>query len=93
MNEKDILVLIVEDEPQMQRFLRASLTSHGFQVREALSGATAVTDFDHNATGGSQIANWTRIGSATVYGYGNAYNQPGNDGFTWSNGAPLAVAL
>jgi len=44
MNEKDILVLIVEDEPQMQRFLRASLTSHGFQVREAASGASAVTE-------------------------------------------------
>lgn len=44
MNERDILVLIVEDEPQMQRFLRASLTSHGFNVREAASGATAVTE-------------------------------------------------
>jgi two-component system KDP operon response regulator KdpE len=44
MNEKDILVLIVEDEPQMQRFLRASLTSHGFQVREAASGAVAITE-------------------------------------------------
>jgi two-component system KDP operon response regulator KdpE len=44
MNEKDILVLVVEDEPQMQRFLRASLTSHGFQVREAGSGATAITE-------------------------------------------------
>jgi two-component system KDP operon response regulator KdpE len=44
MNEKDILVLVVEDEPQMQRFLRASLTSHGFNVREAPSGATAITE-------------------------------------------------
>jgi two-component system KDP operon response regulator KdpE len=44
MNEKDILVLVVEDEPQMQRFLRASLTSHGFQVREAASGAVAITE-------------------------------------------------
>ena len=44
MNEQDILILVVEDEPQMQRFLRASLTSHGFQVREASSGATAVTE-------------------------------------------------
>jgi len=31
------LVLVIEDEPQMRRFLRASLTSHGFQVVEAAS--------------------------------------------------------
>ncbi|MFH0903514.1 MAG: response regulator [Pseudomonadota bacterium] len=31
------LVLVVEDEPQMRRFLRASLTSHGFGVIEAAS--------------------------------------------------------
>jgi hypothetical protein len=54
-------------------------------------GATTMTEFNHKATGGTQIANWTRIGTATVYGYGNGYNQPGNDGFTWSDGAPLAV--
>ncbi len=29
------LVLVVEDEPQMRRFLRASLTSHGFRLAEA----------------------------------------------------------
>jgi two-component system KDP operon response regulator KdpE len=29
------VVLLVEDEPQMRRFLRASLTSHGFQLFEA----------------------------------------------------------
>jgi two-component system, OmpR family, KDP operon response regulator KdpE len=31
------LVLIVEDEPQMRRFLRASLTSRGFNLVEACS--------------------------------------------------------
>jgi len=31
----DPLVLVVEDEPQMRRFLRASLTSHGFRLLEA----------------------------------------------------------
>jgi two-component system KDP operon response regulator KdpE len=41
------LVLVVEDEPQMRRFLRASLTSHGFRLaeagnaREALAPATS----------------------------------------------------
>jgi two-component system KDP operon response regulator KdpE len=44
MNEKDVLVLVVEDEPQMQRFLRASLTSHGFRVLEASSGAGAIVE-------------------------------------------------
>ena len=29
------LVLLIEDEPQMRRFLRASLGSHGFRVLEA----------------------------------------------------------
>ena len=36
------LVLVVEDEPQMRRFLRASLTSHGYQFCEASSAAEAV---------------------------------------------------
>ncbi|HEX4335527.1 MAG TPA: response regulator [Polyangiaceae bacterium] len=44
MNEKDALVLVVEDEPQMQRFLRASLTSHGFRLLEASTGASAVVE-------------------------------------------------
>ncbi len=29
------LVLLIEDEPQMRRFLRATLTSHGFRLVEA----------------------------------------------------------
>lgn len=33
MNEP--LILVVEDEPQMRRFLRASLTGHGFRLVEA----------------------------------------------------------
>lgn len=57
----------------------------------AVWGATAENEFDHKATGGGQIANWTVIGGGTVYGYGNAYNQPGNDGFTWSGGTPVAT--
>jgi two-component system KDP operon response regulator KdpE len=44
MNGQDALVLVVEDEPQMQRFLRASLTSHGFRVLEAASGASAIVE-------------------------------------------------
>jgi two-component system KDP operon response regulator KdpE len=44
MNERDALILVVEDEPQMQKFLRASLTSHGFRVLEAKSGAEAISE-------------------------------------------------
>ncbi len=36
------LVLVVEDEPQMRRFIRASLTSHGYRIVEAASAAEAV---------------------------------------------------
>jgi two-component system KDP operon response regulator KdpE len=35
------LVLVVEDEPQMLRFLRASLTSHDFRLLEATTAAEA----------------------------------------------------
>ena len=34
--------MIVEDEPQMRRFLRASLTPHGFRVIEAKTAAEAM---------------------------------------------------
>jgi two-component system KDP operon response regulator KdpE len=33
------LVLVVEDEPQMRRFLRTSLSSHGFRVVECGTGS------------------------------------------------------
>ena len=36
------LVMVVEDEPQMRRFLRASLTSHGYNLCEATSAAEAM---------------------------------------------------
>lgn len=36
------LVLVVEDEPQMRRFLRASLASHGFRLIEAETSQEAV---------------------------------------------------
>ncbi len=37
------LVLIVEDEPQVMRFLRATLPSHGYRVLEAATGSEALT--------------------------------------------------
>lgn len=42
MTEEQRLVLVVEDEPQMLRFLRASLTSHGFRMLEANTAAEAI---------------------------------------------------
>lgn len=42
MSELGPLVLLVEDEPQMQKFIRASLRSHQYQVIEAGTAAEAV---------------------------------------------------
>ncbi|MFI5183359.1 MAG: response regulator [Vicinamibacteria bacterium] len=36
--EPDRLILVIEDEPQVVRFLRASLSSHGFKILEATTG-------------------------------------------------------
>ena len=38
MNQGDHLVLIIDDEPPIRRFLRASLTAEGYRVVEAQSG-------------------------------------------------------
>jgi two-component system KDP operon response regulator KdpE len=35
-------VLVVDDEPQVRRFLRLSLTAHGYRVLEAETGAAAL---------------------------------------------------
>ena len=42
MSEPGALVLVVEDEPQMRRFIRASLTSHGYRILEAAHGGEAL---------------------------------------------------
>jgi two-component system, OmpR family, KDP operon response regulator KdpE len=39
------VVLVVDDEPQIQRFLRPALTAAGFTVEPALSGAQALAKF------------------------------------------------
>jgi len=38
------LVLIIEDEPQMRRFLRAALTGHGYKLVEAETGNAGLTE-------------------------------------------------
>jgi two-component system KDP operon response regulator KdpE len=42
VSEGGPLVLVVEDEPQMRRFLRTSLTSHGFRLLEAETSQEAM---------------------------------------------------
>lgn len=43
MSEPTPTVLVIEDEAQMRRFLRASLTGNGYQVFEAETGAEGLT--------------------------------------------------
>jgi two-component system KDP operon response regulator KdpE len=43
MNENTYRVLIVDDEPEIRRFLRASLKTHQHEVIEATNGATALS--------------------------------------------------
>jgi two-component system KDP operon response regulator KdpE len=38
------LVLVVEDEPQVMRFLRATLPDHGYRMVEAATGAQALVE-------------------------------------------------
>jgi two-component system KDP operon response regulator KdpE len=38
----DLQVLLVEDEPQMRRFLRSSLPAHGYELVEAGTGREAI---------------------------------------------------
>jgi two-component system, OmpR family, KDP operon response regulator KdpE len=42
VTEPSIRVLIVDDEPQIRRFLRTSLSAHGYRVLEASCGREAI---------------------------------------------------
>ncbi|HEY1696029.1 MAG TPA: response regulator [Polyangiaceae bacterium] len=44
MNETKALVLVVEDEPQMRKFVRIALESSGYRVVEASSAAEALRE-------------------------------------------------
>jgi len=41
---REPLVLVVEDEPQLMRFLRATLPAHGYRMVEATTGAEALIE-------------------------------------------------
>jgi two-component system, OmpR family, KDP operon response regulator KdpE len=43
MNEPGPLILVVDDEPQVRRYLGAALTGHGFRLVEATTGGEALT--------------------------------------------------
>jgi two-component system, OmpR family, KDP operon response regulator KdpE len=43
MAEQPVRVLVVDDEPQIRRFLRVSLVAQGYRISEAASGAEALT--------------------------------------------------
>jgi two-component system KDP operon response regulator KdpE len=43
-SRREPLVLVVEDEPQVMRFLRATLPAHGYRVLEAATGAQALVE-------------------------------------------------
>lgn len=43
MNEPTLRILIVDDEPAIRRFLRASLGAHGHEVFESATGQEALT--------------------------------------------------
>jgi len=41
---KKPIVVLIEDEPEIRRFLRASLTSHGYRLFEAVTGAEGLQE-------------------------------------------------
>jgi len=43
MSEPGAVVLVVEDDPQIRRFLRATLPAHGYRLLEAATGADGLT--------------------------------------------------
>jgi len=42
MSANDPLVLIIDDEPPIRKFLRATLAAHGYRINEAASGKDAL---------------------------------------------------
>jgi two-component system KDP operon response regulator KdpE len=43
VSDSSLRVLVVDDEPPIRKFLRASLTAHGFEVFEAATGREALS--------------------------------------------------
>ncbi|MBS1114272.1 MAG: chemotaxis protein CheY, partial [Nitrospirae bacterium] len=43
MTDDKGLILLIEDEPQMRRFLRITLQGHGYRLTEAATGQEGLT--------------------------------------------------
>ena len=41
---QDLTVLLIEDEPEIRRFLRTTLPAHGFRLHEAVTGKDGLTE-------------------------------------------------
>ncbi len=44
MSGQEVTVLLIEDEPEIRRFLRATLPAHGFRLYEAATGEDGLTE-------------------------------------------------
>lgn len=44
MSGQEVTVLLIEDEPEIRRFLRATLPAHGFRLHEAATGKDGLTE-------------------------------------------------
>ena len=44
MSGQEVTVLLIEDEPEIRRFLRATLPAHGFRLYEAATGTDGLTE-------------------------------------------------
>ena len=42
VQEKGLRILVVDDEPQIQKLLKVSLGAHGYEIEEALNGEEGV---------------------------------------------------
>ena len=47
----DAVVVLIEDEPQIRKFLRATLEGQGYRLFEATSGADGVVEVLRYSTG------------------------------------------
>ena len=47
MTESDFIILVIEDDPAIRRFLRTSLSIKGFTVFEADTGGRGVLEVDY----------------------------------------------
>jgi two-component system, OmpR family, KDP operon response regulator KdpE len=44
MSETKTVIVVIEDDPQIRRFLRTGLESHGFQIQEAETGGQGLAE-------------------------------------------------